>query len=294
MTTTGFSRRGFLTRLGAGAAGVAGSSFVGGAFTRASAGPLRNLPNLGTHAPSVVAKPQSIVFVDHKESLRRERYAYELPAVRELVSDLTGRGYQQVGKALGVDGVAGYVTEGGHGVGLGFARAGEKDATVFVAARWWDQPALECDHQDSMPDIFSSETILGGPDQPHMVRFRYVGDRGSIMTREEIVEPSQLCGTECHLHTHGPCPSLCDGVCKHCTGPRNVCQGYDPDCENDCAATCFLACLAVAKYHWTIGAACSIACGITCDNQCQQHYCCDFQETICCTNTTFPFLHCFV
>jgi hypothetical protein len=285
MNSVGFSRRGFLTRVAAGAVGLIGSSVVGGLSTRAWARPLRGLR--AGHLP-VVDKPRSLVLVGLEEARRRERRASQLPEFQTLVRDLISSGYKRSGVPVGGDGVPGYLTEGGQGCFVGFAKDGSDKASVWVNARWWDQPRAPSCFEDDMPDVFSTEVIYGTLGTQSVVRYRYVDDQGALAAREEIVEtrPGAVdCPVDCHLHPPGPCPEGCSHVCSHCYGPRNICKSCytDPECGDACFACNLIP-------HWLWSAACNIACGIACET-CDV-YCCDYADTVCCDTDTPPFFSC--
>ena len=271
------SRRGFFTRAAAGTVGLIGSSAVGGFATRAWATPLRDL-RAGPHLPRV-GKPKSIVQVGLDAAAKRERDAYKRPEVRALVSDLENRGYERLGAPLGVDGVDGYVGEGGHAVGLGFGKIGSEEASVTLIARWWDQVNDRCELED-MPDVFSTEVFPGSGDMSSLVRFRYVGDNGAVEVRDQIADPRAACEPVCHPHPPGPCHPDCPGAaCVHCIGPTNICHGTDPDCMDQC--TLCPHCLLVP--HWAYAALCVITCNIYCEEACANDYCCDYIDTKCCS-----------
>ncbi len=278
MISSNFSRRSFLTRLGAGTAGLVGSSLVGGAFTRAWAGPLHSLR--ANRFPVGDGKPKSIVLVGPAESLRREHRAYQLPEVQVLVRDLTRRGFERVGDPQGVDGVAGYVSGGGHAVGLGFAKGGGDAPTVTLVARWWDEARLSCDLGESMPDVYYHEKV-GGSGTTALVRFRYVDDKGDLATREEVVNVSDVpdaCAPSCHAHPPGACPPECGAVCTHCEGYTNTCYVQDPDCMQQCTLCphCFFV------NHWAYALLCVTVCYSFCEQRCAGTYCCDYIDRACC------------
>lgn len=277
MIHTDVSRRGFLTRLGAGAAAVAGSSVVGGWSTRAWAGSLRkhSLPAAGL---PVVDKPQSVVPVGAAESLRREQWAYQLSEVQTLIRDLTSKGFDRVGDPVGVDGVAGYASEGGHSVTLGFEKEGGDKAFIPLVARWWDE-TRDRSPVEVMPDVYYTEVIV----ELSMVRFHYVDDQGGVAIREEFVNPVLACEQiDCHTNPPGHCHEECD-TCVHCLVPTNVCQGRDEGCEDFC-----LWCYQCSLLYGAPGAAamCGLTCFAVCGAGCEYTYCCDYVSKACCWNPT--------
>ena len=270
------SRRGFLTRLGAGAAALTGSSVVGGWSTRAWAGSLRK-GSLTPKGLPIVDKPQSIVLVGTAESLKREKWAYGRSDVQVLVRDLASQGYERVGPPIGVDGVAGYASEGGHGVALSFSRDGGDKPERTLAARWWDEEKCPV---KNMPDIYYTETILGGQGESSLVRFHYVDDQGGMATQEEIVNPAAGCESiDCHTNPPGHCHAECD-ACLHCLVPTNVCRGVDEGCDDFCTA-CGLCILTV---HPGAAAMCGVTCRALCAQGCDYYYCCDYVDKACCWN----------
>lgn len=278
MTAAGLSRRGFLTRAAAGAVGLLGSSFVGGLSTRAWATPLRHLR---AGRPPVIGQPRSVVPIGLDEALRREQLASQRPEVRSLVADLVSSGYKRSGQPVGVDGVAGWPTEGGRAVSLGFAKDGSDKATVFVEARWWDRTREPWACEDRMPDVYSKEVIYDASGVPTMVRFRYVDERGDLASREELLDANSIgdieCTPDCHPHPPGPCPASCDGqgpnLCFHCAYWANVCSHPPPDCS---ACSVCLLCI-----HYACGVSCSLICSGVCSGLAEK-YCCDYYEATCC------------
>lgn len=279
MRAAAFSRRGFLARAAAGAVGLLGGSFVGGLSTRAWADPLRHLRAGGL---PVIDEPKSIVRIGLEEALRREHLASQRPEVRTLVAELIGSGYQRSGRPVGVDGVAGWPTEGGRAVSLGFAEDGSDEATVFVVARWWDSPIREAwPCEDRMPDVYSREVIQGAPGALSVLRFRYVDEQRNLASREEAFDAGSAAGVDCtpdcHPHPPGPCPPSCDGsgpnLCFHCGYWANVCSHPPPDCS-----ACQVCLLCV---HFACGASCALACSAVCSTLTEK-YCCDYFERVCC------------
>jgi hypothetical protein len=278
MTATAFSRRGFLARAAAGVVGLLGGSFVGGLSTRAWAHPLRRLR--GGERP-VIGQPRSVVPIGLDEALRREQLASQRHEVRSLVSDLIGSGYKRSGQPGGVDGVAGWPTEGGRAVSLGFAKDDSDEATVFVVARWWDEKRREAwPCEDVMPDVFSKEVIRGAPGTPSsVIRFRYFDEQGDLVSREETLDVSSVVNCtemDCHTHPLGPCPESCDtgpAACVHCDYWENVCSHPAPDCPE--CKLCYLCALVPG---------CAF-CGLTCEAVCNgfaEKYCCDERQFVCC------------
>jgi hypothetical protein len=273
MTAASLSRRGFLTRAAAGVMALLGGSVVGGLSTRAWANPLRHLRS-GTRP--VIDQPQSIVPIGLDEALRRERRASQLPDVRSLVGELISSGYKRSGEPVGVDGVGGWPTEGGRAVSLGFAKNGSEEATVFVVARWWDEKRRDAwPREDVMPDVFSRELIRGAPGTSSVVRFRYVDERGGLVSRDFEANSAAdvYCPPNCHPHPPGTCPSACTAACVHCSYYANVCTGSPPDCS--ACKPCLLC------WPWWCGASCALICEAVCSTL-TETYCCDYSESVCC------------
>ena len=264
---------------------------MGGLSTRAWANPLRHLRAGGR---PVIDQPRSIVPIGLDEALRREHRASQLPEVRSLVGELISAGYKRSGEPKGADGVAGYVTEGGHAVSLAFAKDGSDEATAFVDVRWWDRRRDPWPCEERMPDVYSKEVIHGVPGTPSVIRFRYVDERDGLASREETFEAGSVadveCEPDCHPHPPGACPPECDGsgphLCLHCDVYENVCSGPPPDCPQ------CLACLLCV--HWACGALCTVTCGAIC-NSFSEKYCCDERTYTCCPpdfSTFPPTVHC--
>jgi hypothetical protein len=276
MRAAAVSRRGFLTRAVAGAAGLLGGSLVGGLSTRAWAHPLHHLR---AWRRPVIGQPRSVVPIGLDEALRREHRASRLPEVRAMNRELVRSGYRRSGQPVGVDGVAGWSTEGGRSVSLGFAKGGGEEATAFLVARWWDQKRREswpC--EDVMPDVYLREMIDGPSGSPGLVRFRYVDEEDAVAVREfEAGSVAVDCSDmSCHPHPPGPCPPSCSSgpaVCFHCTYWANVCTGSAPDCS-----ACGYCSLCV---HYACGAACAVTCSALCSTFTEK-YCCDWSEQVCC------------
>lgn len=282
MNDTTFSRRGFLTRAAAGAVGLLGSSVVGGLSTRAWARPLHHLRATGR---PVIGQPRSAVDIGLDEALRREQWAFSRPDVQSLVRDLVGSGYKRVGEPVGADGVAGYETEGGHSVCLGFAKDGSDTSTVVIDARWWDQRREPWPCDDLLPDVYSREVIRGVAGVPPVVRFRYVDEQGGLTTREESADVSSLVGSsagapdcselDCHPHPPGPCPAGCTAACSHCRYPRKICSGQPESCPVCVACSLCIGLPGCATF-------CALVCGSICEDVTSDKYCCDYSESVCC------------
>ncbi len=285
MMTPSLSRRGFLARAAAAIVGLLGGSVVGGLSTRAWARPLRDLRG---GRLSVVGTPRSVVYVGSDEALRRERRAFQLPEFQSIIRDLISSGYKRSGGPTGADGVAGYMSEGGHVVSLRFVKDDGGEATAFAVARWWDHPRERCPHEEVMPDVFSREVVRGVAGAPSLLRFRYVDERGGLASKEEEFGPGSgvdlYCEPDCHTHPLGPCPTSCDNppVCLHCRYATNVCSEPPPDCP-ECLLCAFCP-----------GWPCGFFCTLTCDNVCNstaEKYCCDYAESVCCPvdlSSTYP------
>lgn len=252
---------------------------MGGWSTRAWAGSLRKSSLRPTGLP-VVDKPQSVVMVGAAESLRREKWAYQLSDVQVLARDLASQGYKRIGPPLGVDGVRGYASEGGRGVALSFSKSGGDKPERVIEVRWWDEDK-RCPVKN-MPDIYYTETFLGGPGESSVVRFRYVDDQGNVASQEEVVNPLLACeNIDCHTNPPGHCHDECD-ACLHCLVPTNVCRGVDEGCEDYCEA-CGLCVLTV---HPGVRAMCGVICAAYCSQGCGYTYCCDYRNMACCWNPT--------
>lgn len=277
MTHEGFSRRGFLTRAAGAAVGLLGGSIVGGFSTRAWARPLHHLRAGGR---PVIGQPRSVVPIGLDEAMKRERRAARRPEFQSLVRELTSEGYKRSGEPSGVDGVAGYMTEGGHAVSLGFAKDGD-EPSIFVDIRWWDQRREPWPCDDVMPDVYSREVLQGPPGTPpSVVRFRYVDEEGRLATRDETVAAASTqvpCQTTIHTHPPGACPPSCDGsgpaLCLHYGYYANVCSYPPPDCR--ACSPCYLC------VPFTCGASCALICQAVCNTFTEQ-YCCDWTESVCC------------
>lgn len=276
MTSPSLSRRGFIARAAAAAAGFVGGSFVGGLSTKAWAHPLHILRS---GKRPVIDQPQSIMPIGLDEALRREDRAYRLPAVETLVAGLVGSGYTRSGKPVGADGVAGWPTAGGHVVSLGFAKKGSDEPTAFVVARWWDEKRRDpCPQDEPMPDVFSREVVRGEAGKPSLLRFRYVDEQGDLASREEIFDIQSVRADACgdvaiHTHPPGTCPDSCT-ACLHYQYYANVCSRPPPDCRQ-CVPCDFI-------NHWAYSLACTVTCEAICASLFMEYYCCDWVDRVCC------------